>query len=243
VGAPHALALSSGTAALHLALILAGVGPGDEVLVSTLIFSASVNPIVYLGGRPTFIDSEHTSWNMDPALLEETLAARVRAGKLPKAVLPVHLYGQSADIGAIMAICQRYGVSVIEDAAEALGARYWGAVARSETGHRGGVARSETGHSMGGRSPGTFGKAGIFSFNGNKIITTSGGSMLVSADRGLIDHARKLSTYDRRPAQHQPDARSAVGPRHPLADGHHRGSGAVRRHPREHPPGARGREH
>lgn len=178
VGAPHALALSSGTAALHLALILAGVGPGDEVLVSTLTFSASVNPVVYLGGRPTFIDSERTSWNMDPVLLAETLAARARAGKLPKAVIPTHLYGQSADMDPILAACARYGVPVIEDAAEALGATYRG------------------------RSPGTFGWAGIFSFNGNKIITTSGGGMLVSADKDLIDHARKLSTQARDAAPH-----------------------------------------
>jgi dTDP-4-amino-4,6-dideoxygalactose transaminase len=167
VGAPYALAL-----------ILAGVGPGDEVLVSTLTFSASVNPIVYLGGRPTFIDSELTSWNMDPALLEETLAERARSGKLPKAVLPVHLYGQSANIGAIMAVCQRYDVPVIEDAAEALGATYQG------------------------RAPGAFGVMGAFSFNGNKIITSSGGGMLVSADKGLIDHARKLATQAREPAPH-----------------------------------------
>ena len=178
VGAPYALALSSGTAALHLALILAGVGPGDEVLVSTLTFSASANPVVYLGGRPTFIDSERTSWNMDPGLLEETLAARARAGKLPKAVIPVHLYGQSADMDPILAACARYDVPVIEDAAEALGATYKG------------------------RSPGTLGLMGIFSFNGNKIITTSGGGMLVSAHKELIDHARKLSTQARDPAPH-----------------------------------------
>jgi pyridoxal phosphate-dependent aminotransferase EpsN len=178
VGVPYALALSSGTAALHLALILAGVGPGDEVLVSTLTFSASVNPIVYLGGQPTFIDSERTSWNMDPELLEATLTARARVGKLPKAVIPVHLYGQSADMNPILAACARYEVPVIEDAAEALGATY-----------------KE-------RSPGTFGRAGIFSFNGNKIITTSGGGMLVSADKDLIDHARKLSTQARDAAPH-----------------------------------------
>ncbi|MCX7670193.1 MAG: DegT/DnrJ/EryC1/StrS family aminotransferase, partial [Anaerolineae bacterium] len=168
----------SGTAALHLALILAGVGPGDEVLVSTLTFSASANPVVYLGGRPTFIDSERTSWNMDPGLLEETLLARARIGKLPKAVIPVHLYGQSADMDPILAACARYEVPVIEDAAEALGATYKG------------------------RSPGTFGMMGAFSFNGNKIITTSGGGMLVSADKELIDHARKLSTQARDPAPH-----------------------------------------
>lgn len=177
-GARHALALSSGTAALHLALRLSGVGPGDEVLVSTLTFSASVNPIIYEGGYPTFIDSEPASWNMDPDLLAETLAARARAGKLPKAVVVVHLYGQSANLEPIMAACQRYDVPLIEDAAEALGATYQG------------------------KTPGTFGKAGIFSFNGNKIITTSGGGMLVSDDKAFIDHARKLATQARDPAPH-----------------------------------------
>jgi len=178
VGAPHALALSSGTAALHLALLLAGVGPSDEVLVSTLTFSASANPIVYLGAKPVFIDSERASWNMDPALLEETLVGRARADKLPKAVIPVHLYGQSADMDPILAACHRHGVAVVEDAAEALGATYKG------------------------RAPGSLGWAGIFSFNGNKIITTSGGGMLVSGDKELIDHARKLATQARDPAPH-----------------------------------------
>ncbi len=153
VGSPHALALSSGTAALHLSLLLAGVGPGDEVLVSSLTFSASANPVVYLGARPVFIDSETTSWNMDPALLAETLERKARQGRLPKAVVLVHLYGQAADIDAILQVCQRYDVPLIEDAAEALGATYHG------------------------RSPGVFGQSGIFSFNGNKIITTSGGGM------------------------------------------------------------------
>lgn len=175
VGARHALALSSGTAAIHLALILAGVGPGDEVVVSTLTFAASAFPVLYLGARPVFIDSERTSWNMDPALLVEFLEKRARRGKLPKAVVLVHLYGQSADIDAIQALCQEYGVALIEDAAEALGSTYMG------------------------KSPGTFGLAGIFSFNGNKIITTSGGGMLVSHDEGLIAHARKLATQAREP--------------------------------------------
>lgn len=175
VGAKHALALSSGTAAIHLALILAGVGPGDEVVVSTLTFAASAFPVLYLGARPVFIDSERTSWNMDPALLVEFLEKRARRGKLPKAVVLVHLYGQSADIDAIQALCQEYGVALIEDAAEALGSTYKG------------------------KSPGTFGLAGIFSFNGNKIITTSGGGMLVSQDEGLIAHARKLATQAREP--------------------------------------------
>jgi dTDP-4-amino-4,6-dideoxygalactose transaminase len=178
VGAPYALAVSSGTAALHLALQLVGVGPGDEVLVSTLTFSASVNPIRYMGAAPVFIDSERTSWNMDPALLSEELEARARARRLPRAVVVVHLYGQSADMDPILAVCDRYGVPVVEDAAEALGSTYKG------------------------RIPGTLGRVGIYSFNGNKIITTSGGGMLVSSDEGLVQHALKLSTQARDPAPH-----------------------------------------
>jgi pyridoxal phosphate-dependent aminotransferase EpsN len=178
VGAQHAAALSSGTAALHLALLHLGIGPGDELLVSTLTFSASVNPILYQGGYPTFIDSEPESWNMNPALLAETVHQRARQGKLPKAVILVHLYGQSADIDPILAACQQHGIPLIEDAAEALGATYHG------------------------KTPGTMGTAGIFSFNGNKIITTSGGGMLVSDDEALITHARKLATQARDPAPH-----------------------------------------
>ena len=178
VGVPHAAALSSGTAALHLALLLTGVGPGDEVIVSTLTFSASANPIAYLGGRPIFIDSETASWNMDPGLLAETLRRKARQGQLPKAVVLVHLYGQSADIAPIQQACETYGVTLIEDAAEALGSTYHG------------------------RSPGTFGKAGIYSFNGNKIITTSGGGMLISHDAAFIAHARKLATQARDDAPH-----------------------------------------
>ncbi|HYO58403.1 DegT/DnrJ/EryC1/StrS family aminotransferase [Archangium sp.] len=178
VGAPHALALSSGTAALHLALQLVGVTPGDEVLVSTLTFSATVNPIRYLGASPVFIDSERTSWNMDPALLSEELEARARSGRLPRAVVVVHLYGQSADLDPILAACERYGVPVVEDAAEALGSTYKG------------------------RAPGTLGRVGIYSFNGNKILTTSGGGMLVSPDEALVRHALKLATQARDPAPH-----------------------------------------
>lgn len=178
VGARGALACSSGTAALHLALMLSGVGQGDEVLVSTLTFSASVNPIRYLGATPVFIDSERKSWNLDPAVLEEALRERAKIGRVPRAIVPVHLYGQSADMRPIMEICERYGVVVVEDAAEALGATYEG------------------------KAPGTFGRAGIFSFNGNKIITCSGGGMIVSDDTGLLDHARKLSTQARDPAPH-----------------------------------------
>ena len=128
--------------------------------------------------QPVFIDSERLSWNLDPALVIETIERKVRQGKRPKAVIPVHLYGQSADLDPILEVCARCDIPVIEDAAEALGATYKG------------------------RSPGTFGQAGIFSFDGNKIITTSGGGMLVSADRGLIEHARKLSTQARDPAPH-----------------------------------------
>jgi pyridoxal phosphate-dependent aminotransferase EpsN len=178
VGSPHAAAVSSGTAALHLALQLVGVGAGDEVFVSTFTFSASVNPIRYLGASPVFIDSERTSWNMDPALLEEALAARARQGKLPKAVVAVHLYGQSADLDPIVAVCRRYEVPLVEDAAEALGATYKG------------------------KPPGTVGAAGAFSFNGNKIITTSGGGMLVSEDKALVEHAIKLATQARDAAPH-----------------------------------------
>ncbi len=178
IGAGHAAAVSSGTAALHLALKLVGVGVGDEVFCSTLTFSASANPIAYLGAKPVFIDSDRTSWNMDPDLLHSALAQRAKIGKLPKAVILVHLYGQSADIDPIVQACQEYQVPVIEDAAEALGATYKG------------------------RSPGTSGKIGIFSFNGNKIITTSGGGMLVSEDASITSKARFLATQARDPAPH-----------------------------------------
>ncbi|NJK56441.1 MAG: pyridoxal phosphate-dependent aminotransferase [Pleurocapsa sp. SU_5_0] len=178
VGAKYSAALSSGTAALHLALKLAGVKPGDEVICSTFTFIASVSPITYLGATPVFIDSDRTSWNMDPSLLADSLAQKDRIGKLPKAVVLVHLYGQSADIEPIMQVCDRYGIPLIEDAAEALGATYKNTV------------------------PGTWGRAGIFSFNGNKIITTSGGGMLVSGDDKLISQAKFLATQARDPQPH-----------------------------------------
>lgn len=177
-GAKHALAVSSGTAALHLALLTCGIQAGDEVFVSTLTFIASVNPILYLGAIPVFIDSDSLSWNMDADLLEEALHERSKIGQLPKAVIVVHLLGQSADIERIVTICQRYGVLLIEDAAESLGSRYKD------------------------KHPGTFGDAGFFSFNGNKIITTSGGGMLVSNNADLIAHARKLSTQARESTRH-----------------------------------------
>ncbi|MBM3853022.1 MAG: aminotransferase class I/II-fold pyridoxal phosphate-dependent enzyme, partial [Verrucomicrobia bacterium] len=204
----HAAALSSGTAALHLALKLVGVQPGDEVFCSSLTFSASANPIVYEGGKPVFIDSERQSWNMDPALLEEALEDRRRKGRLPRAVIVVHLYGQCAELGAISALCERHGVPLIEDAAEALGAVYFG---RAE-GRRGGGAEEQTGAAPPSLSasvpqriaisPGTIGNLGIFSFNGNKIITTSGGGMLVSRDDALIKKARYWATQARDPAPH-----------------------------------------
>ncbi len=178
VGSPHAVALSSGTAALHLALLHLGVGAGDSVIVSTLTFAASANPVCYLGAEPVFVDSELGSWNMDPGLLEEALADAARRGRLPKAVVLVHLYGQAANLDAIGAACARHGVPLVEDAAEALGATYRG------------------------RAPGTFGVAGIFSFNGNKIVTTSGGGMLVTEDAALAAHVRKLATQARDPAPH-----------------------------------------
>jgi dTDP-4-amino-4,6-dideoxygalactose transaminase len=174
----HATAVTSGTAALHLAMILLGIGKGDEVLCSTLTFVASVNPIVYQGATPVFIDSDRTSWNMNPDLLVAELDRRAKIGKLPKAVILVHLYGQSADIDPILAACDRYDVPLIEDAAEALGATYKG------------------------RYPGTFGKFGFYSFNGNKIITTSGGGMLVSKDRAAIAQAKFLATQARDLAPH-----------------------------------------
>lgn len=177
-GAPHAAALSSGTAAIHLALVMAGVQSGDEVMVSTLTFSASVNPICYLGATPIFIDSDRETWNMDPVLLCEELDRRALAGKLPKAVVLVHLYGQAADTRPIAEACARYEVALIEDAAEALGARYHG------------------------EQPGADARYAIYSFNGNKIITTSGGGMLTSTDPKVTEMARKLSTQAREPAPH-----------------------------------------
>jgi sugar O-acyltransferase (sialic acid O-acetyltransferase NeuD family) len=178
VGSPHAAALSSGTAALHLALRRLGVRMGDTVFCSTLTFVASANPIVYQGATPVFIDSDETSWNMDPGLLAEELDRAARNGRLPRAVVVVHLYGQSADLDPIVAACERYGVPLVEDAAESLGARYRG------------------------RSPGTVGRFGVFSFNGNKIITTSGGGMLVSSDGAETASVRFLASQARTPAAH-----------------------------------------
>ena len=178
VGTREAVALSSGTAALHLALILLGVGRDDEVLTSTFTFTATANAITYVGATPVFIDSDRDTWNMDPELLAAELQACARRNKLPKAVVVVDLYGQCADYGPIREICSRYDVPIIEDAAEALGASYDG------------------------RAAGTFGSLGLFSFNGNKIITTSGGGMLVCEDEELARRARFLATQARDPAPH-----------------------------------------
>lgn len=173
-----AVALSSGTAALHLALRLAGVEQGDEVFCSSLTFVASANPVLYLGAVPVFIDSEPESWNMSPAALKRAFLHGEQIGKLPKAVIVVNLYGQSADMEPILNICSGYDVPVIEDAAESLGATY-----------------KE-------KASGTFGKFGIYSFNGNKIITTSGGGMLVSDDLEALEKARFWASQARDPAKH-----------------------------------------
>ena len=178
VGAKHAVALSSGTAALHLALRTLKVKPGEEVFCSTFTFAATANVIAYEGARPVFIDSDMATWNMDPVLLAAELDRRARSGRLPRAVIVVDLYGQCADLAPIAASCRRHGVVLIEDAAEALGATYRG------------------------RPAGTFGWANAFSFNGNKIITTSGGGMLTTNDGTLARHARFLSTQARDDAPH-----------------------------------------
>ena len=178
VGVKHAAAVSTGTAAIHLALRLLGVGKGDVVFCSTLTFVASANPIIYQGAEPVFIDSEPSSWNMSVVALEKAFDWAEKNSRLPKAVIVVNLYGQSADFDPLLALCNQYGVPVIEDAAESLGATY-----------------KE-------KASGTLGRMGIYSFNGNKIITTSGGGMLVSDDQALIEKARFLSTQARDPAPH-----------------------------------------
>lgn len=266
VGTPHAAAISSGTAAIHLALQLCGVTAGDEVVCSSLTFVASVNPILQLGAVPVLVDSDDVSWNMDPALLRELLEQKAKAGKRPKAVVLVHLYGQSADIDPILDACEAFDVPLIEDAAEALGASYFTKRNILEDSHKkaqsafakatadregtkivrenrsvgrcdGDEARERVdgaslrevppaqrevtkagalwateeqklkpGHTA--VTPGTLGRYGIYSFNGNKIITTSGGGMLVSADGKGIDEARFLATQARDPAPHYEHSRA-----------------------------------
>jgi pyridoxal phosphate-dependent aminotransferase EpsN len=174
VGLP-AVALGSGTAAVHLGLRLLGVGPGDEVICPTLTFVASVNPIRYLGAEPVFVDSDPATWMIHPGLLAEALSKKAAQGRLPRAVMVVHLYGQSADMDPILEVCGRYGVPVLEDAAEALGTLYKG------------------------RPAGTLGAIAAFSFNGNKIITTTGGGMLASPRKDWVDKARFWSQQARDP--------------------------------------------
>jgi len=178
VGVAHAVALSSGTAALHLALLLVGVGPGDEVLVPSFTFVATANAVVYRGATPVFVDCSLDTWNMDPDLVAEDLDRRASVGRLPAAVVTVDLYGQSCDYDRLAAACDRHRVPLVEDAAEALGATYRG------------------------RSAGSFGRMGVFSFNGNKIITTSGGGMLVTESAEEAERARYLATQAREPAPH-----------------------------------------
>ena len=175
---PYCAALSSGTAAIHLALIMLGVRAGDEVICSSFTFSGSCNPIAYQQAIPVFVDSETETWNMDPALLEQAIEDRIKEGKKPSAIIAVHLYGMPGKIEAIMKVAAKHSIPVIEDAAEALGASY------------------------GGKKCGTFGDIGIYSFNGNKIITTSGGGAMVSQSAEWIQEAKFLSTQARDPAPH-----------------------------------------
>lgn len=176
-GFPHAVAVSSGTAAMHLALHILGVGPGDIVLASSLTFIGSVGPIAHQGATPVFVDCDE-SFNLDPGLLEKEVEHWVRQGRVPKAIVPTDLYGEPCDMEAILAIANRHGIPVVDDAAEALGA------------------------TRGGCSVGRGARAAVFSYNGNKIITTSGGGMLASDDGSLIERARYLATQTRDPVPH-----------------------------------------
>ena len=177
-GVDAAVALGSGSAALHLALLGVGVQPGDDVLVSSFTFAATANAATYCGARPVFIDSESATWNMSPELLADELTERRRTNQLPGAVVVVDLYGQCADYTAIEPLCAELDIPLIEDAAEAIGAHHAG------------------------RPSGSFGRVGLFSFNGNKIITCGGGGMLVSDDVALVDRARYLSSQARQPVDH-----------------------------------------
>jgi len=174
----HAAALSSGTSAIHLALILLGVKSGDTVFCQSITFSASANPIAYQGANPVFIDSESETWNMDPQLLKTALLEAKRKGQLPKAIIPVHLYGMPAKMYEIISVAKEFNVPVIEDAAEALGSN------------------------INNKPCGSYGEFGVLSFNGNKIITTSGGGALLSNNAEMIEQARFLATQARDPAPH-----------------------------------------
>lgn len=177
-GVKHAAALTTGTAAIHLGLQLLGVESGDEVICQSFTFAASVNPVTYLKATPVLVDSEPETWNMDPALLEEAIRDRIKKGKKPKAIIVVHLYGMPAKMAEIQKIAESYEIPVLEDAAEALGS------------------------SIGDKKCGSFGRLAVLSFNGNKIITTSGGGALLSNDKKLIERARFLATQARDPAPH-----------------------------------------
>jgi dTDP-4-amino-4,6-dideoxygalactose transaminase len=178
VGVADGAALSSGTAALHLAMDLLGVGPGDDVLVPTFTFVATANAVLYRGARPIFVDASPATWCVDPDLVAEELARRARSGRLPKAVITVDLYGQCADYEPLVETCDQHGVAMIEDAAEALGATYAA------------------------RKAGSFGIMSVLSFNGNKVMTTGGGGMLLSDDRRLVERARWLAAQAREPVAH-----------------------------------------
>lgn len=178
VGIDNAAVLTSGTAAIHLALIILGIKTGDDVLVSSFTFSGSINPVIYQGATPVMIDSETLTWNMDPVLLEKAITTRIRMGKKPKALILVHLYGMPAQWDEIKMICTKYEIPIIEDAAEALGSKYKG------------------------QKLGALGDFGVLSFNGNKIITTSGGGALLSSNQEWIDKARFLATQARDAAVH-----------------------------------------
>ena len=178
-GIGHCAALSSGTAAIHLALIILGVKRDDEVICSSFTFSGSCNPIAYVGARPVFVDSEETTWNMDPDLLSACIQDRIeKTGRKPAAIILVHLYGMPADLEGIMRVARAHSIPVVEDAAEAMGSTYKG------------------------KALGTFGDLGVYSFNGNKIITTSGGGALVSENESWIAKAHHLATQARDPAPH-----------------------------------------
>lgn len=172
---PYAVALSSGTAALHLGLLALGVTAGDEVIVPTLTFGATAFAVTYTGARPVFMDVDETTWNLDPGLLDQDLRERARNGRLPAAIVPVDIFGRPCDYERILPIAEEFDVPVLEDAAEALG------------------SRTPLG------STGSFGRAGVFSFNGNKIMTTGGGGMLVSSDAALVSKVRFWSTQSREP--------------------------------------------
>jgi dTDP-4-amino-4,6-dideoxygalactose transaminase len=190
VGIPYAVAVSSGTAAIHLVLRLLGVGSGDEVIASTLTFIGSITPAIFQGANLVFVDCDQTSWNMDPKLLKEALEDCKRRGKLPKAVIPTDLYGQSADYGQILKICEEYNIPVIADTAEAMGAKY-----KTQNVKEKGIDENWL-------HAGKGAKATVFSFNGNKIITTSGGGMLASNDKEFIEQAKFLSQQAREPFPH-----------------------------------------